>query len=48
MFDIIVGERVINKAEKIGTIVSFDDKYIFVDFKTELHKYNSMHLNKAF
>ena len=33
MFDIIVGERVVNKTKETGTIVSFDDKYIYVDFK---------------
>ena len=33
MADIIVGEKIINKAREIGTIVSFDDQYIYVEFK---------------
>lgn len=38
MFDIIVGERVVNKTKETGTIVSFDDKYIYVDFKNRTSK----------
>lgn len=32
MKDIIIGEKVINKLRQHGTIVSFDDAYIYVDY----------------
>ena len=33
MVDIIVGERVVNRAREIGTITDFNDQYIFVAFE---------------
>lgn len=38
MADIIVGEKVINKSKEIGTIISFEDNIIVVDFKTRVAK----------
>lgn len=38
MTDIIIGEKVFNKTKEIGTIVSFDDNYICVDFKNRVAK----------
>ena len=38
MIDIIVGERVINKIGEIGTINSFDDKYIYVAYNSRTAK----------
>ena len=34
MFDIIIGEKVINKQGEAGTIISSDDCYIYVDYGT--------------
>ncbi len=39
MVDIIVGEKVINKVNAVGTIVSVDDKCISVDFATKTAKF---------
>ena len=33
MKNIVVGEKVVNKTNEVGTIVGFDDKYIYVDYK---------------
>lgn len=38
MAEIIIGERVINKIGEIGTIVSFDDKYICVAYNSRTAK----------
>lgn len=38
MTDIIIGERVINKLGEVGVIVSFDDKYINVQYTDRLGK----------
>lgn len=39
MAEIIIGERVINKAKETGTIISHDDKYICVDFGNRTAKF---------
>jgi hypothetical protein len=44
MADIIIGEKVVNKAKETGKIISFDDKYILLSIKTELQRCSSMHL----
>lgn len=36
---VIVGEKVINKKGEVGTVVSFDDKYICVQFEERLSKF---------
>lgn len=38
MVDIIIGEKVINKSKEIGTIVSFENGIIAVDFKSRVAK----------
>jgi hypothetical protein len=38
MANIVVGEKVINKQWKTGTIVSLDDKYIYVDYQDRVGK----------
>jgi hypothetical protein len=39
MAEIIIGERVINKAKETGTIISHDDKYICVDLGNRTAKF---------
>ena len=36
MADIIIGEKVINKAKETGVIISFEKDYITVDFNTRV------------
>ena len=48
MVDIIIGESVINKSGEIGTLISFDDKFIVVDFKTRTTKIQSDAFEKGF
>ena len=38
MADITIGEKVVNKAREIGKILSFDDKYIIVEYKNRTAK----------
>ena len=38
MVDIIIGEKVVNKAKETGEIISFDDKYIIVEYKNKTVK----------
>lgn len=38
MVDIIIGEKVVNKAKETGKIISFDDKYITVEYKNRTAK----------
>lgn len=38
MAEIIVGEKVVNKIRETGTIVSFDDNFIYVEFKNRVAK----------
>lgn len=38
MADIIIGEKVVNKARETGKILSFDDKYIIVEYKNRTVK----------
>ena len=38
MANIVVGEKVINKQWKTGTIISIDDKYIYVDYQDRVGK----------
>ncbi len=38
MANIIIGEKVVNKARETGEIVSFDDKYITVEYKNRTAK----------
>ena len=38
MADIIIGEKVVNKARETGKILSFDDKYIVVEYKNRTTK----------
>ncbi len=48
MVDVIVGERVINKVGEIGTIVSFDDKYICVAYNSRTAKLQLDAFEKGF
>ena len=48
MVDIIIGESVINKSGETGTIVSFDDKFIVVDFKARTTKIQRDAFEKGF
>ena len=48
MADIIVGEKVINKFGAKGVIISFDDKYIEVDFHTRFAKLQLDAFEKGF
>ena len=38
MADVIIGEKVVNKARETGEILSFDDKYIIVEYKNRTTK----------
>lgn len=48
MANIIIGEKVINKSGEIGSLVSFDDKFIVVDFKTRTTKLQCNAFEKGF
>ena len=41
MADIIVGEKVINKLGEIGTIISYDDKFISIQYQNRVGKLQS-------